>query len=122
MLLLLIAILGSPRQDTTEHVDLIERNHVHREDGTLQFTQIIYWRFTKEDMEVAHFRVVKDDQPDSFVQRSQGKFMNVFIWEGKARTCYAKFYRESWTAYDPEQLNKLKCRPENRTWKFRHAP
>jgi hypothetical protein len=91
-----------------DRVDLIELNHCYDEQGWLVFEQIIFYDWSPH---TSHYNV-KDWRSLKVVSQlprwdaRTGRF--VAIWhDGKViRTVIALSFRESWTQYDPELIER----------------
>ena len=105
----LAAVCFNPVEDVaSDQVDLIEINHFHDEQGRHVFDQIIFydWSARKGRYLVQAWRQLKD--PAQMPRKNWGRGDFVALWrdEGVLREVRATTFRESWTQYDPEVVDR----------------
>lgn len=94
--------------NVTDHVDLIEVNHLYDERGRLVIEQVIFydWDHATDRFQVVAWRLLKS--PEQFPQRhwESGRF--VARWRDQAvwREVSAGQVCETWTTFDPEVLER----------------
>ena len=89
--------------------DVIEINHVVRGEKVC-LDQVIYWRFESDGkLHAIAWRSVPEDY---LVQRVRG----VWIDRTDERRVYARSFRERWTDYDPEMMDRSEWPVERRKW------
>ncbi len=99
----------------TEHVDLIEQNHFHDENGKPVYDQVIFyeWCASSGKYFVRHWRLLdhkKFPQCWPLQNHMSGSYYcrwfdddTKFFFERKITS---KLFRETWTQVDPERVNK----------------
>ena len=103
--LLVLSILPHGPPVVREEVTLIERNHYYDECGRHVFTQWIFWEWKDTRHEVIAWRL---DKPDfRFQERPPCLRMD----EGRVD---AECWRETWTQYDPELMERERFPKEYR--------
>ena len=117
-LLLAILPLGTvpaPCPATVDRCDLMELNHFYDEQGRLVFDQVIFYDWSDDDARhmVRAWRLVK--HPSQLPQRDWSGGGYAAVWQdGEVlRHVRAKFFRETWTQYDPE-LDEREHLPKER--------
>lgn len=105
--LLLLAVIP-PELVARESVDLIEVNHFYDEQGRLVFDQVIFydWSPPHSRYQVIAWRLVKCRS--QLPSRDWNGGGHVAIWaDGETiRSVRAAGYRETWTQYDPELVER----------------
>lgn len=109
------ATSAPPATRVTDRFDLIELNHFDAEDGG--FDQVIFWNWMPD---YRRFRVeawVMLDRNTPSHTSAIRKNGPRYVFErletgGLLRRVEAKLFRETWTTYDPERLDK-ELFPEN---------
>jgi hypothetical protein len=99
----------APREDVArESVDLIELNHFYDEHGRLVFDQVIFYDWSANDARynVRAWRLVKN--PAQLPQRdwSSGRYSAMWQDGEQLRHIQSKSFRETWTQYDPELVER----------------
>ena len=99
----------APREDVArESVDLIELNHFYDEHGRLVFDQVIFYDWSSADARynVRAWRLVKN--PAQLPQRdwSTGYFSAMWQDGEQLRHVQSQSFRETWTQYDPELVER----------------
>lgn len=108
--LLLLTVL--PREDVVrETCDLVELNHFYDENGKLVFDQTIFydWGYpVPARYNVRAWRLVKHESQLPHPYYGGGPRMYRALWlDGECnRLIYSPSYRETWTQYDPELLER----------------
>lgn len=118
--LLPLPLLGlgiAPREDLArDRVDLIELNHFYNEHGQLVFDQIIFyeWCPAAGRFQVRAWRMVKS--PSQLPQRDWQRGGWSALWQDgdQTRLIYASGFRETWTQYDPELVERQYLPKERR--------
>ncbi len=112
--LLLATIPHSPI--VTDRIDLIEVNHVLDGMGCLVFDQVIFWEWSqhKGRHDVQAWRLLKC--PGQFPRRDYrtGDYAATWDDEETHREVRAATFRESWTQWDPELLERGRLAKERR--------
>lgn len=108
-LLLLASCTASPVNDVAyDRVDLVEVNHFYDDKGHLVFDQIIFydWSASRRRFNVRDWRLLKS--PAQMPQRDWRDDSYVALWHdgGVLRKVRADSFRESWTQYDPELIER----------------
>lgn len=116
-LLITAALAIAPRPDVArECVDVVELNHFYDEHGRLVFDQVIFydWSASDERYQVRAWRLVKS--PQQIPQRDWGGRGYSATWtDGELiRQISAASFRETWTQYDPELLEREHLPKEQR--------
>ena len=143
ILLLMFGVLPPQAESTETHVGLVEVNHVFSSEGHLALDQVIWlsWNHAESRFDVRDWRLLKNVRAPltrSQVARSRrgakpppiGKFIGGHAtprregdrwlsewWDTKDRKwrrVWAKQYRETWTAYDPEVQARMLLSQEKR--------
>lgn len=98
-------VSGSPVYD---HVDVIEVNHFYDKHGKLVFDQAIFYEWDDKEgrFQVIDWRLIK--KPSQIPRRDWKRGDYVCVWsDGETlRVVRAKSYRETWTQYDPELVER----------------
>lgn len=105
----LLALGIAPREDLArDRVDLIELNHFYNEHGQLVFDQLIFydWCPAAGRFQVRAWRMVKS--PSQLPQRDWGRGGWSALWQDgdQTRLICAAAFRETWTQYDPELVER----------------
>lgn len=109
LLLALSAIVAStPREEATvDRVDLIELNHCFDEYGRPAIDQLIFydWCTTQSRFQVRAWRLLKTPAQLPRADAAGGYMVR---WQDGVvlRQIYAKQFRETWTQYDPELVER----------------
>jgi hypothetical protein len=131
MLALRSAAAITPVNDVArESVDLIEVNSTYDEYGKFIFRQIIFWDFEHYTAlngaagyryQVVCWRMLKDDS--QLPQRDHASRRYFVRWQDGniARHVSAKEFRETWSQYDPELLER-EILPKEKRRELRGAP
>ncbi len=104
------ATLNPPDQEIVafDRVDLVEVNHFYDEHGKLVFDQVIFYDWCDQQCRynVRAWRLLK--KPAQVPQRNFEHGDYVAIWQDgtHVRKVRASSYRESWTQYDPELVER----------------
>lgn len=96
------------REAIIDHVDLIELNHFYDENDKLILEQIIFYDWSNYDgrFQVRAWRLLKKDSQLP-VYNSLDKNYATRWHDGQIlRKVYAKHFRETWTYYDPELIER----------------
>lgn len=105
----LVGLTIAPREDVArESVDLIELNHFYDEHGRLVFDQVIFYDWSSADSRynVRAWRLVKN--PAQLPQRDWSTGCYSAMWQDgeQLRHVQSKSFRETWTQYDPELVER----------------
>lgn len=108
-LLIIAALAINPPQDVArEGFDLLERNRFYDEQGRLVFEQILFydWSPHADRFNVQAWRLVKT--PNQIPERDHEAGDFVAVWQDGEilRAVRSEMYRESWTQYDPELVER----------------
>ena len=106
-LLLLLAVLPMPGV-TCDRVDVIEVNHVFDAQGKPVLTQLIFydWRPCQSEYDVRTWRLLKhcDHRPE--LDRRSGEWVARWHDGDVLREVRSTAFRESWTQYDVERIER----------------
>ncbi|MFO0869907.1 MAG: hypothetical protein U0935_13315 [Pirellulales bacterium] len=106
----LLAGLGSTPRDevTVDRVDLVEVNHFYDDQGKLVLDQLIFydWCSAACRFQVRAWRLLKT--PAQLPQREAVDGQYVARWHDGhiLRKVYARQFRETWTQFDPELMER----------------
>ncbi len=106
----IVVSLGiAPRGDIArETVDLMEINHFYDEHGRLVFDQVIFYDWSKDDARymVRAWRLIKN--PAQVPQRDWKEGGYLAVWQDGElfRHVRSQSFRETWTQYDPELVER----------------
>jgi hypothetical protein len=105
----LVSLAIAPREDVArESVDLIELNHFYDEHGRLVFDQVIFydWSAPAARYNVRAWRLVKN--PAQLPQRDWSAGGYSAMWQDgeQLRHIQSSSFRETWTQYDPELVER----------------
>lgn len=109
MIALILCAIASPLI-RSEHVDMIELNHVYGQCGTKTFSQIIFWEVDPATRRL-NVRAWKMCQDEDDVPRRNETTGFIEARHSKA-IIRSRMYRESHSHVDPEREN-LKVHPDN---------
>ncbi len=102
--LLLIFSVVPQSPFVTDHVDLIEVNHLHDANGRRVLDQVIFWQwdFAYSRHQVVAWRIYK--APEQFPKRCWRTDRFVTRWRDQAtwREVISDQCYETWTTFDPE--------------------
>ena len=112
-----VALGIAPQSDVVrESVDLIELNHFYDEHGRFIFDQIIFydWSTAESRYNVRAWRMVKS--PSHLPQRDWRLGGYVVFWQDAEviRRVRSASFRETWTQYDPELVEREHLPKERR--------
>ena len=116
MLLIIASVLcvsSTGRVEQIETVDVIEVNHVIC-DGTETFTQMIYWRWKRDNR--LHAEAWRRVETDHRVNRVRGTYTDTWTRDGKIYKVRSRGFRERWSDYDPELLDRKEWPECRRVW------
>lgn len=121
MIAVLLALSILPRESdvTTDRVEVVELNHFYDENGRLVFDQLIFWKwdhYTGRD-QVVDWRLVK--QPSHLpVKTKDGLYTTIWSVEygsyAGLHVVKADHYRETWTQWDVELIEREQIPKEHR--------
>jgi hypothetical protein len=99
-----------------DRVDLIEVNHFYNERGSLVFDQIIFydWSAAEGRFHVRAWRLVKCPAQIPHRDGQRGEYVAVWSDGEVLRRVRSDSFRESWTQYDPELLEREYLPKEHR--------
>ncbi|WP_372897351.1 hypothetical protein [Stieleria sp.] len=108
MTLLLLLALTIPTETPSIHFDRIDINHCHQPDGTLAFTQLIFWRWSRfERRFISYGYVMLRDKQQRPV--CCGDRHSVIVnHDGKRWRVTSDCVIETWTVGDPEAEDRKK--------------
>jgi hypothetical protein len=108
MLALLLLAIVPAEPILVDHVDLVELNHFYDEQGRLVFDQVIFynWSPAAERFQVVDWRLVKDGTQLPAHDWRQGCYVATWQDGEVLRRVTAASYRETWTQYDPELVER----------------
>lgn len=116
IILLLASTVPHEQGVVRDSVDLVELNHFYDDQGRHVFDQAIYydWDNGHARYMVRAWRLVK--VPGQVPIKNWGRDTYVCLWwdNDVLREVSAKFYRETWTQYDPELVEREYLAKEKR--------
>lgn len=91
-----------------DRVDLIEVNHFYDDKGRLVFDQVIFYDWSPQDSryQVRAWRLLKKPAQVPYRNWRQREFVTVWHDGPILREVHGDAFRESWTQYDPELLER----------------
>ena len=100
--------LGPSLSAPADSFDAVELSHVCTERGEYRFSQVICWDMVDKGRWKVQAYVMLDHRQDLDLLRSQARTGRLLVTDryGKRRVILFKSWRESATAYDPEQRNR----------------
>ena len=106
---LLVGLGSTPRDEVTiDRVDLVELNHFFDDHGKLVLDQLIFydWSPAESRYQVRAWRLLKN--PAQVPKRDAADGGYVARWHDGSvlRKVYARQFRETWTQYDPELVER----------------
>jgi hypothetical protein len=116
-----IPVMDVPR----DRVDLIEINHFHDEQGRLVFEQVLFyeWSAHQERHQVLAWRLLKTSAQRPRHDLATGDYIALWNDGETLREVRAGAFRETWTQYDPELVDREFLPKERRRELARlHAP
>ena len=127
---LLCSIVVRPMQPVSR-VDMIELNHCHDEHGSFSFDQLIFWDWHKGEFRCEGWRMAygcrdKTDEEHRKAWRKKAwdyqNYPGKFVYQPwlprrvrgrwimkdpkEERQIESRYFRETWTRYDPERKNR----------------
>jgi len=95
----------------TDRFDLVELNHYYSVDFIFQFTQLIFWDWNHQykRYEVQAWILADKDRPHSHLPIKLGSHnyhVVIQVYGEEPRVIQCRLFRETWTAHDPERVNK----------------
>jgi len=104
MIYILLSIVLSTARPI--HVDRIELNHYHDANCEPVFSQLIFytWSSQRKRFDVNEWRLKKDESMVPVQKR--GKYFMRWHDDGIMREVVTGSFRETWTQYDPETLER----------------
>jgi hypothetical protein len=114
---------GSPEFATAEQVDLIEVNHYYDENGAHLLDQILFyeWDGREARYQVRAWRLLKSPQQYPRPVADGQTFETTWREAGAMRVVRSSKFRETWTQYDPELLERRNLPREERRELFQSA-
>lgn len=107
-ILLILAFLPQPSAVLRDSCDLVEVNHFYGPCGHLVFDQLILWDWSECEAKynVRDWRLIKS--PGQFPARdhARGGYSAAWLDGEQLRSIRATHYRETFTQYDPELLER----------------
>jgi hypothetical protein len=115
--LALALLTALPQNDVAcDTVDLLELNHVHDSRGNLIYRQLVFydWRPQSGEYQVRSARLWKiaDGRPERDYRRND--WVLVYVDGEILREVRAAIFRETWTQYDVEQIERTRLPKEYR--------
>jgi hypothetical protein len=101
----------------SDHFDLIEINHYYDDDGNLYFTQVIGWDWSDSfaDYIVQAYVLLNKKESITLPTLKSNIYEYKFIDQAHTvRKVTSKFFRETWTQYDPELVDRNRFPHEDR--------
>lgn len=106
LILLLCKIPFSAPIEKQVDCNLIEKNNIYDKDGLYTFTQYIYYNWDPELKRNIVIDFVIQETRKFEVIEVNNFFHQKIVKDHKIYKIRAKHFRESWTQFDPEILNK----------------
>ena len=104
-IILAVILLGSGRHNApTDHVDLVEVNHY--ESGGHGYDQTIFYEWSEDYRRYHVVGWFLAEQLEHYPTQTSDGYVCYRINVKKEYVIHAKHYRETWTDFDPERLNK----------------
>ena len=109
--LLLLSVIPRPDMRVQERADLTELNHFYDDNGKLVFDQTIFydWSVADERYHVRAWRLMKN-APAELTHRDwlRGGYRTTWHDSGSEiiTDVWSPEYRETWTQYDPELVER----------------
>ena len=124
--IILTAAITVPPSTAAIHFDRIDVNHYVREDGTVAFDQLIFWRWSRCECRFISFGyvMIQDGRKNGRwigsdrVPRDDGRRFVLEIkrddqmWRVTADAMY-----HTWTRHDPEVADRKRYPDHDREWK-----
>lgn len=91
-----------------QKVDLIEVNHFYDENGKKVFSQILFYEWNRFESrhDVLAWRLLRKMNYRKPVRTRKGDYKIVWDDNGQLREVECLVFRESWTQYDPELIER----------------
>lgn len=119
-MLLSIAVVLSRGPVIAESCDMIELNHVHNADGSLMFSQVVFWKWHRDENNYhARDYVICGNKNKPQCNYRNGLYEMRWNDCGNERFVTAKYFQESWTQYDTERKD-LKYLPLRQRFELIH--
>ncbi|MFO0821323.1 MAG: hypothetical protein U1A77_25495 [Pirellulales bacterium] len=106
---LLVGLGSTPRDEVTiDRVDLVELNHFFDDHGKLVLDQLIFydWSPAESRYQVRAWRLLKNPAQVPKRDAADGGFVARWHDGMVLRKVYARQFRETWTQYDPELVER----------------
>ena len=116
MLALIALALAVPQDLPVQHFDRIDVNHVITIDGNVRFSQLIFWRWVRDEKRFVSFGFVflKDGQKEPRTDRDGASV--VVTKDGKRWRVTSDCVIETRTRNDPEQDDRCRYPDFRREW------
>lgn len=98
-------------------VDLVEVNHVYDLQGNPVLVQAVFydWQAARGEYQVRAWRLLKSSDQRPMRDFQRGDYVMLFHDSGLMREVRATSFRETWTQYDVERLERDRFPQEYRT-------
>lgn len=99
-----------------DYCDVVEINHFYDDNGRLVFDQLIYWDWCDEAerYQVRAWRLLKCDSQRPIRNWRRGGYSALWFDGERLRLVRHLSFRETWTQYDPELLERQLLSTEER--------
>jgi len=116
MIAVLILALTAPSPVESAHFDRIDINHVYCEDGSVRFSQLVFWRWSKWDRRFYSFgfKIIKNGKPT--VRKTAHGYVAEWVRNGRRVRVTADSFIEWHSSYDPEMLDRRRWPGICREW------
>jgi len=110
MIALLLALSITADALPVDSFDMVELNHVHSSGtGNYRFTQVIGWEYYEGEWHCEAWTLVDRDRvANAFASAKRTHYARFFDTEGRRYFLHFGAFKETKTAYDPEQVNRAK--------------
>lgn len=100
--------LNPPEYMASDQVDLIELNHFYDELGKHVFDQVIFYNWSPRAgrYNICAWRLLKDDSQIPHRDWSRDRYLTRWYDGRILREVQSDAFRESWTQYDPELVER----------------
>jgi hypothetical protein len=101
-----LAILPQPGAPLPDRFDLVEVNHFYDGQGKRVFDQAVWYEWDGRRHQVQAWRLLKCDQMRPRRDFDRGGWLSLWHDGDVFREVRAASFRESWTQYDPELVER----------------
>lgn len=98
----------------SDRCDLVELNHFHCEQGHLILSQVVWWDLHRGEYHVRDWRLLKSESLRPRYDYARGEWRSAWQDGERHREVIAATFRESWTQWDVELLDREKFHADRR--------